>query len=512
MNEMKLDFRSMAGKKDKIVIVSIIISVFLFLFLTKTITSGYHFVDDHEVIKMKSDLSSLSLIDGAKKWVQEDLVSNSRFRPVYYIHRVIETELFGSDFFLWSLYTGILCCVTFIFFYLGIRNLKFSPAESIVFLIITFIGPQSSIWWRLGPAETLGMFWLGLSFYFMSACLSGKHYYLNTLFFVFFLILSSLTKESFLIIIPAMIFLKVWNEKNQIWYSLRKSVIRNLLLIILLIVLALELYFIISYIGTSYSGLDSNIINSLKSYLSTFLRFLRTYLNLIITGLIVLIINFKTKRLVSKTDYFPIVLFLAILIPGIVLFARSGLVERYLLPTSFGLAFLAASYFKGIEENTWRYKKIILALVIISFIPAMVKSSADAIKFSNEGHETKTLLTAIANNYKEGNATLVIADPVQEYERSVSLKTFLYYENKIDLFGYAIIKEGDESKYPDYIGGWKSYFEGKQLENMTEKPALIIFLDNRMINEFFNRSDLSQDDYPAIGIGKSHYALLKEKQ
>jgi hypothetical protein len=502
----------MTLSKDKIVIISILISVFLFLFLSGTITSGFHFVDDHEVIKMKSDLSTLPLIDVSIKWVKEDLASNSRFRPLYYIHRVVETKLFGSDFFLWSLYTGFLCCIAFIFFYTGMRNMEFSILESILFLIITFIGSQSSIWWRLGPAETIGMVWLALSFYFMSRCLLNKHYYANTLLFIFFLILSSLTKESFLIIIPAMIFLKVWTEKNQLWSSLKETAGKNLLLIIPLAVLLIELYIIISYIGTSYSGLDSNLISSIKSYILTFIRFLRTYLNLVIAGLIVLIFNINKKRIVSKTGFFSIVFFLLVLIPGVVLFARSGLVERYLLPTSFGLAFLAATYFKGIKEDVKGYKKILLILAIISFVPALVKTSADAIRFSKEGHETKRLLASISENKEGEKSTLVIVDPVQDYESSVSLKTYLFHENEMDLYGYAIIKEGDDIKYPDYVGGWKSYFTEKQLENMPVKPALIIFLENQMINGFFAQSGLPQDDYSQLDIGDSRFALLKIKR
>jgi len=87
---------------DKIVILTIVISVFLFLLLTKTVVSGFHFVDDHEIIKIKNELQSSGLVDVAAKWVKEDMFSNTRFRPVYYIIRVFETKLFGSDFQLWQ--------------------------------------------------------------------------------------------------------------------------------------------------------------------------------------------------------------------------------------------------------------------------------------------------------------------------------------------------------------------------------------------------------------------------
>ncbi|TAL67206.1 MAG: hypothetical protein EPN88_07620, partial [Bacteroidetes bacterium] len=264
-------------RKDRLVIVSIILSVFLFLIFSGTITSGFHFVDDHEVIKIKADLKSSTFLSVTKSWVLQDFKSNGRFRPLYYINRVLETKLLGSDFTHWSLSNGVLCCLAFISFYAGARNLKFSIGESIVFLIVTFIGPQSSIWWRLGPSESLGMVLLGLSFYFMSKSREKRNYLLNSLLFIIFLILSSLTKESFLIIIPAMVFFKIWNEKNCIWASLKESIRKNFLLILPLLVVFSELIFIKYYVGTEYSGLDSNFLNSLTSIMNSGLHFIKTY-------------------------------------------------------------------------------------------------------------------------------------------------------------------------------------------------------------------------------------------
>lgn len=500
----------MKDQKDNIVIVSIILSVFLFLFISKTITSGYHFVDDHEVIRIKNDLKSSSLITVTKTWVIEDLSHNARFRPIYYIHRVFETRLFGSDFILWSLYNGVLCCLTLIFFYLGMRNLKFALEESIAFLIITFIGPQSSVWWRLGPGESLGMVFLGLSFYFMSRSPGKRNYIANNLLFIFFLILSSLTKESFLIIIPGMIFFKIWNEKISIWSTLKESIHKNLLLVLPLMVFAIELIMIIFYVGTDYSGLDNKFINTIDSILLTGMHLVKTYLNLFIVSLLLFLISWFINKRIVELNLFSIVFFILILTPNIILYAKSGLEERYLLPSSFGLAFLVVTFIKGIEEHKGWFKKIASALVLILFIPFIIMSFKDAIEFSKEGTATKKLLSAISINLVSGTQPLVVVDPVESYESSVSLKTYLFYENEIDLFGYCIIKNGNNDNNQVYIDGWKSYFDKKQFEDLPSKPGLLIFLDNQMINEFFNTSKLSRHDYLPIEIGNSPFALFKE--
>jgi hypothetical protein len=500
------------NKNDKIVVISIIIIVILFLFSSKTITSGYHFIDDHEVIRMKHDLSISSLSEVTQKWVREDLDFNMRFRPLYYIHRVCETRLFGSDFFLWSLYTGILCCISLIFFYLGMRNLKFTLSGSIIFLIISFVGPQSAIWWRLGPSESLGMVFLSLSFYFMSASLNTKKYFIKTFFFIFFLILSSLTKESFLIIIPAMIFFKIWNEKKYIWSSLKESSYKNMLLIVPLIILFIELFIIKLYVGTDYSGLESNLYYSLIHFFTTLIHFVKTYLNLIFAAIVVIIINYRLKKTLLKIDGFSFVFFLLILIPNILLYARSGLVERYLLPTTIGLGFLFVSFLKGVDENPLWFKKMAFVLVLVAFIPFAVISIIDAIDFSKEGKETKRLLTEISSNYLDGKQVMVVVDPIQDYERSISLKSYLFYENHIDLFGYPVINDNDALNYQNIIGDWKVYFEDKQFENMTSKPGLLVFLNSNVIDNFFKSSTLSQLDYLPVEIENSNFVLFKEIQ
>lgn len=501
----------MKDRKDKIVIISILVFVFAFLFLTGTVTSGYHFVDDHEVIKINSDLKTSSLNSVAQNWVKVDMKDNLRFRPFYYFHRVYETAVLGTDFFKWSLYTGLLWYLTLALFYLAVRNMKFSYAESLLFLIITFIGPQSSVWWRLGPGESLGMFLFALVFYFMSKALRRKFYQIYNLLFIIFLILSSLTKESFLLIIPAIIVFKIWNERIYLWSSVKESIFKNLILLIPLAVCMIELYIIKKYIGTSYAGLDAGIMNTLRDIIHTTLHFIRTYLNILIAGLVILIICFRIKKFPLKFELLPVIFFFLVLIPNIILYSKSGLVERYLLPSTLALGFLIISVVHSIKDNPTWLKKLVSGLLIISFLPYMANSISQAFKFSKEGRSTNNLLSAVQANQVKGLGVLVVVDPVASYETSVSLKTYLYYEDSIDLFGFAIPKDEPDPEYQGYVDGWKSYFEGRLFDKMTTTPGLLVFLDNKLVDEFFQKSKLSKDSFVVVDLGNSPFALLKAK-
>ena len=176
----------------------------------------------------------------------------------------------------------------------------------------------------------------------------------------------------------------------------------------------------------------------------------------------------------------------------------------------FALGFLVVSVIKGIEKDPVWFKKMALTLVIISFLPYIISSFTDALKFSKEGYATKKLLSAVSTNTTKGSQVLVIVDPVESYEKSVSLKTYLHYEDEIDLFGYPLVKDQKDADYQVYVDGWKSYFEGKQFENMSSKPALLIFLDNKLIESFFAKTNLLRNDYLPVDIGNSTFALLKK--
>ena len=102
------------SKKIDFLIAGVVLSIFWFslLFLSGTVFSGYHFIDDHEIVILKNDLSkpSNSTLQVLEKWLTKD--TSIRFKPFYIIHRVFEAKIFGTNFIAWSIYTGLLALFT----------------------------------------------------------------------------------------------------------------------------------------------------------------------------------------------------------------------------------------------------------------------------------------------------------------------------------------------------------------------------------------------------------------
>lgn len=496
-------------KKDILVAAAIIVLVFLFLIFTRTLNSGFHFIDDHEIIRIKSDLGTSSFVGVCEKWGHEDIHVNGRFRPFYIIFRVAETKLFGSDFLLWSVYTGAAWCAALILLYSAMRKMKFAVAEAIIFLFVAFIGPQSCVWWRLGPGESLGTLLLAASFYFMASALTLKNYFLKNIFFVLCLILASLTKESFLIIIPAMVVFKIWNENTILFSSMNKSIKSNIILIVPLAIMILELVYIKYSVGIFFSGLDTVFKPGISSIISTFLHFIWTYINIVVAGILLVFSARYFKKIQFRFDLLAFVFFLMVLVPNLILYSKTGLVERYLLPSSLGLGFLVAAIIRDVKVDIPSAGRTVVTLILISFLPHFIGALKDAVSFSRDGYSTKELISEIAANKNIQAPLLLIADPKYHFEKSISLRTYLLYEDKTELYSCLINSENNLTDYQGYIDGLKSYFKGRGFENLTSKPGLLIFLDNKLISDFFQNADLSAANYSPIKMKSTMYALYK---
>src|SRR4030067_2945400 len=81
------------------------------LYLSGSLSSGFHFTDDHQIIGFSSSIESAGFIDQAIDYISGDISLKGRFLPLYDLHRLIEVKLFGTDFFMWAVYGWLLASV-----------------------------------------------------------------------------------------------------------------------------------------------------------------------------------------------------------------------------------------------------------------------------------------------------------------------------------------------------------------------------------------------------------------
>jgi hypothetical protein len=436
---------------------------------------------------------------------------------MYYIHRILETGIFGDNMLAWSLYTGLLGVITISFFYLGARNLNFSITHSLCLILLAFVGPQMAVWWRLGPAETGGMAFLAISFFFLSRC--KKNHTANTALFSVFLILASLCKESFTIIIPAFIFYKIWREKNTFKITLKKAVIKNLILLLPASAMLANIIFTIMLVDTTklgYAGIDSNIISTIIGLLGVIKNFAGGYA--IITIFFLAAIYYRLKAAKSfiaflKPITIPLIFSLLIILPNLVLYAKSGMFERYLFPATIGAAFIITVIIKESNDKNLHLNKIFTGTILLFALFFSFFSIKNATAFALEGKYTNELLSSITTGPSKKNV-LLAANPADSYEWSFSLNNYLSIEKNIPLTVYAmegkISWQQDKNFISKLTNNWHAKFIKQEITQIKEKPNILIFLNKELSPDFFKQNKQLKTGYANTLSKDSPFALYQQ--
>jgi len=433
--------RTTRAQEYFIVFIIFVILVFGFLAFSGTLFSGFHFTDDHQIVRINDHLKYNDFCQVAKGVISNDL--NMRFRPVYFLLTVLQTQLFGINFTLWYIYNGFLAIFCAFFLYLFARMANFSFGQSLFFSFFTLLGPQATIWWRLGPSETQGMFFLALSLFFLAKSVYGHRYKaVYNLAFVFSLIISSLCKESFIVLIPAILFWKIWLYSSRNKVSFLEGVYKNLFSTgFLMLVMVIELYIIIVLVGANklgYAGVDRNIDlfrvfgKSMHSIITK-----APFILALFGMFLIMESRLNNNQKFSIYNIFKvfidnflkiIILFSLIFFPQAFLYNKTGFWDRYWLPVFLAFSFLVVYLQREIDRSggiSYFLKKIFVILLIIMLWFKVEPTINIAKAVANEGVATNSFLKSITENTNENSEILIVSDPVGNFEWSVSISTYL---------------------------------------------------------------------------------------
>ncbi|HEX9109584.1 MAG TPA: hypothetical protein VF832_20220, partial [Longimicrobiales bacterium] len=313
-----------------------------------TAVSAYHLEDDHEIIRITADLRTRSFLEVAGSWVRNDI----RFRPVYYTHRVAQARVFGDDFRAWGIYTTALGAATFVLLYVTLRWLRFPRLAALAFAFFSLCGEQLGIWWRIGPNETVGMFCLavacvGLARWSVTgSCGWRALFWLGS-------VLASLSKESFVAVLPALVLAAAWSLVVERGYTWRTALVACIPDACILGATAVaEALLIVLVFGTERMGYAGVQGITLHRFWVAAIHLLGLPEELTMAGLVVLYL------LVARSGRRRA---LQALVPGLVLaayvigtqafvYAKSGLYERYRVPGALAAALLVACLVRGVAS------------------------------------------------------------------------------------------------------------------------------------------------------------------
>lgn len=316
-----------------------------------SLTAGFHFTDDHEIVVYSETLKSAGTLETALNWVAEDMRANGRFRPVYYIHRILQIKFFGAEFFIWSVYTGLLASLSSSLIAFFMLMSGFTLLEAVLFPCLLFLGFQTGLWWRLGPAETIGMLIMSMMLAVIAAGVKRKSLVLDIIF-IGAGVLFMLAKENFILFIPTLLFLKVWfwkKESGRGWPGAIKR--EGLPIAVLLFLAGAEIMFIKFFLGTAGIGYAGYEGFKAGPFISALVNYLFASQAWLVPMCLVLALSVTPRGRKPWGDIMAVFALLALaLLPQVLLYAKSGVSERYILPGVFGVVF-AAVYFLRLSRE-----------------------------------------------------------------------------------------------------------------------------------------------------------------
>jgi len=411
------------------------------LLTSGAIFSGYHFIDDHLIV----DLYQVFFNEKVDFWqvftekVIDSIVVDKRFIFYHVGLKVVQAKLFGLNLTLWSVLLGLFAVSTHFFLFIFADSIGFLLVESLVFPLLIMLGTQSATWWRLSYAEASGTLFLSLSLVLLILNLqSTKPKWFYEIGFFVAILLMTFSKESFVLMPPAIGFTRVWlfqHLKATSWYE---AIRKNFLAVSgLLIIFTSEILFIKYFIGLqpkiSYAGVESanplGAIGVLSSYNQAGFQVL------IIIGLLLTGVALKLQAPTSKDGYkslaittiASLMLFAIIVFPQLILHAKSGVSQRYLLPGISAYAFLIIGMHRYIDGASKVLSHLFLSLIVVSLVIKLNVAWHDARTFALDGKATTALLQSIATQTTSKDSILIVTNPRAYEEWNLSIKKYLNF-------------------------------------------------------------------------------------
>ena len=387
----------------------------LFVF-TGLVFSGFHFFDDHEVFSILKELDTKSVSQVANEYLNNDL--NYRFRPFYFPYRVLLISTFGENFIAYYLHNLVVCTLASLCLFGFAKRLNFDSLQAACFAILPLSGMAFAVFYRLGVNETTGILFLSIGLYLLAL----KNKWGAFLGFV----AASFCKESFVLLLPGLVLLALYLEngfKTKILFFdfLKKNFI---FIALMAIVFLAEIYIIIFKVGTNkigYAGAPTQLNFALLiSFLKSCTR-LFVMNNAFVLLPLFLLWKFKFKQILKHWDSGFILAIL--LLPQLLLYAKSGMYERYLLPSTLVLALAVLFASRALKSTIWVLYFMVLSSLGMAFYQVR--------KYTNVGYEVNAFLRKISESTTEKSAILVVGQPYTNGEWMLSMNRFLSHKTHL---------------------------------------------------------------------------------
>ena len=473
----------------------LIVLFFIYLFFNlNIINSGYHIIDDHEILYFPSIINKDTFFDILSNFIKTD----GRFRPVYWIHRISLFYFFKANFFLYYFEFFILGILSSLCLFFTFKSISKSRLCSLILLCFLFFGHSLSIFTRLGYGELLSLTLLSCSLFFMTLK-NDKYKFLNQSLSLFFLILCMLSKEQFLIAVPFILLFKILYDSKSKNVSFISALKNNFIYILISSILFLiVLGFAYAFMGKDFS---SHYVISLKiSYLLDSLYYvlnidyIKQYVYEYILFVFISISGLFFIKSDKKTEYITYIFIIFIFVLSQLIFINltpnNGFQFRYLFPAVLSPVIMLAVFLKEFREKNYiLYYFLLISIIVCAFFNlkyysfSYVKQENDNnIVFNNYLEKTKSILNKEDNILLIGSAvnTMEFFESLARYYNHYGYKNVYIFANANK--SYDLLSDFEKNLY-NYLS---LRFENMRLKDMKKDAKLIISFEYTDENKKYN--------------------------
>lgn len=411
-----------------------------------TMFSGWHYVDDHEILEWTNPLRS-----GKRTLLQEATILfprdyDVRFRPLYYPIRLLTFLVVGDNLVIYEALKAIEAILGMVLLYYVGKTCGGSVSASLLFSLLSMTGYQSAIWWKLGPQEPQGVIYFAAGMLLLNLYLKTGKRFLSVLSWISLLIMCN-WKESFIVLMPFVILYVVYRSMpeegtllNRVLSGVRAHIVYLVASAVMLVVIIGIIVFVVGTNNSSGAGIGVSPRTILSSYQWAFTHDLKYYYAVTLVLSAILLTYWDTL----KSMWREILLFAAFIGPNLLIYGKEAMAERYLIPSSigWGLFYVIMVHRRQILSGKRRllYQLVLLGLFVLGLRTTIIE--ADYYRF--RGESVTTAMT-YASSAAENGAKVMECYAYSNPEATRTMNSWMEYQGDLDSMYYW--DENTESVY-----------------------------------------------------------------
>lgn len=432
--------------------------------------SGYHFTEDYGILLIREGmLSDQGFFGSVWSFMERDY---HRLRIVYPIRGAL-IAIFGEDIRLIRMVFAGMSCLTFTGFWHWWRSRKLSGPEAALLTLLTLMGPQMVVWWRMELHENLGMLFLALSLWAIAGLDGRRSWSPRESLWAVLTLLMSFSKENFIVIVPAMVFFKLWQDTIRLDIRFLAAVRRSLAAVSVIIVIfsvqsaltylrSRSVLFYMEYDGVRWN----NILRALRQMTDHGTREL-----VCAAGAACLLGRLvpAVRRPEAGRILYPAGFLALFLTPAVLLIQSSGVIApHYLFPAAFAWSCLFAWLYGHVRSSLGPFFRLLLLGALLIVVSLRVGSAWGwARDFAREGDVSTRLVAAVSRATRPDSKILMVLDPARHLEWSYASRIYLdRFGGRANLYLYPILRKRytpwekyliEKSEYSplrEYAGRW----------------------------------------------------------